>query len=190
MASLVPFLARTGHRICAVLLALLLSVCSITSVHAQEATEFEIKAVYILNFARFIQWPPSAFVSQDTPITIGVVGNSPIYNALEQVIQGETVNGRPLQLKKLQADDAASGCQIVFIDPAAAAKVVQKVGNKPVLTVSEADNFLQSGGMIHFVTVGETIRFEIDAARAEQARLQISSRLLNLSKPANGKEKK
>jgi hypothetical protein len=153
---------------------------------AQESppTEYQLKAAFVLNFAKFVEWPPAAFAKDDSPIVLGILGESPLGSVLEQTIQGKKVNSRELEVTKLPSTAGATNCHILFIgtsDKARLPEILKGLGRASVLTVGEADGFTESGGMINFVRQGNKIRFQINEAAAKSAGLKISSKLLSLA---------
>jgi hypothetical protein len=147
---------------------------------AQEASlEYRVKAAYLFNFTKFVEWPAGA-VPDGKPFTICVAGTNPFADALEETIRGETVAGRSLQSRRAQGDEP---CQVLFVphdvDPV---PILKRTRMQPVLTVGESPDFLQHGGIINFVRDGGKVRFEISQDAAMLAQLRISSRLLRLAR--------
>ena len=155
---------------------------------AQESppTEYQLKAAFLLNFAKFVEWPPEAFAKADSPIVLGILGENPFGNILEQTIQGKKVNSHELKVTKLPSSAGATNCHILFIgasDNARLPEILKGLGKANVLTVGETDGFTDSGGMINFVPKGNKIRFQINEGAARSAGLKISSKLLSLAEP-------
>jgi hypothetical protein len=153
--------------------------------------EYQVKAVFLFNFAKFVDWPGSAFSGPDAPIVIGVVGQSPFGDSLETAIKGETVKGRKLVLRQLSDGSDLTNCHILFISRSERDRIprlLAKLGTAPVLTVADSEGFTDRGGMINFVLQDKNIRFEIDPEAAERAGLKISARLLKLPKPSGGSQ--
>jgi len=170
-------------------LSLLLCLSSgMAVVRAQTAaSEYQVKAAFLYNFIKFIEWPAGTFVADDSPITIGVVGENSIGGDLAATVKGKTVNGRPLVIKSFgSAKDAGlKNCQMVFIAKSERKRIdeiMAALKGTSVLTVSESEGFLDAGGMINFVMEGNRVRFEINDAAVKQSGLLISSKLLSLSK--------
>jgi hypothetical protein len=154
---------------------------------AQEAapSEYQVKAAFLYNFAKFVEWPSEAFASDSAPFVIGVLGQSPFGNDLESTIKGKQVKGRKLEIRMFAsaADPDLKTCHILFIcnSPKQRLEALLKLlKGSTVLTVSETENFTRCGGMINFVMEGNKVRFEINDDAAQNARLTISSKLLNL----------
>ena len=163
------------------LLALMGNV-SITQVPAQ-ADEYQVKAAFVFNFAKFVEWPREAFSDGGT-LVVGVVGDDPFGGALDR-LNGSTANGRRLRIKRLRLGDNLRACNILFVSKSESrnlGKILDSLKGTSVLTIGEMPQFNQSGGMIRFVIQSSKVRFEINAGAASQARLRISSKLLALSK--------
>lgn len=153
------------------------------SIHAQTANEYEVKAAFILNFARFVEWPGDAF-GDGGSLVVGIVGDDPFRGALDQ-LSGNTVGGRRLVIKRLRSTDNLRACQILFISPSERnrlSKIMEGVRGASVLTIGEAPQFNSVGGVIRFIVQDNKVRFEINTTAAVQARLRISSKLQALSK--------
>jgi hypothetical protein len=148
------------------------------------ADEYQVKAAYILNFARFVEWPVSA-LPPSSPITVAIVGKDPFDGVLEQVLRGKIINGHPMHLHYARWNEPLTQYQIVFIsasEEAHLAEILRSLGNANLLTVSDVDRFSLRGGMIEFCMVGNRVRFDIDRAPAMNSRLTISSKLLSVAR--------
>jgi hypothetical protein len=152
---------------------------------AQEAGEYEVKAAFIYNFAKFIEWPSNASPSPSEPMVIGILGRDPFGGEIDRAVAGKTVNGRRLVIKRFPALESYEYCHILFVSSSERnnlSRILATVANSGVLTVSETERFAQIGGIINFTTVENRIRFEINQAAAERAGLKISSKLLSLGR--------
>jgi len=153
---------------------------------AQESspTEYQIKAAFLYNFAKFVEWPPQAFADAQSPIVIGVLGKNVFDDNLEKIIHGKTVNNRPFLFKELHTATEATNCHILFIsvsEKEKLPKILESLRGTSVLTVSESDQFIASGGMINFVIEDQKVHFQINDKAAKKAGLKISSKLLSLA---------
>ena len=153
---------------------------------AQESppTEYQLKAAFVYNFAKFVEWPPPAFGDATAPMVIGILGESPIRGDLDRAIRDKTINNRPLVIKEPHSAAEWTNCHILFISTSEKKRLPEILGSlhgASVLTVSETDGFTQTGGMINFVSEGNKIRFQINEAAAKNAGLKISSKLLSLA---------
>lgn len=155
-------------------------------VPAQDAapTEYQIKAAFLYNFAKFVEWPPEAFATPTSPIVIGVLGENVFGNNLQQTLNSKVLNNRPLQFKEFHSVSEATNCQILFISTSEKArfqKIMEGLRGRSVLTVSETPEFIGAGGMINFMLEANKIRFQINDEAAKKAGLKISSKLLSLA---------
>src|ERR1700722_916201 len=144
-------------------------------------TRYQVEAIFLFNFAKYVDWPAAAFPNVTAPITIGVVGTDPFGDNLRNIIQGKTINGRPFVIKHLASDSDLGGCQILFISDSEATRmgeVLDRAGALPILTVGEDEEFAQNNGIINFVLKDGKVRLEIDLTEAKKNKLTISSRLL------------
>jgi hypothetical protein len=150
----------------------------------ESAAESEVKSAYLLNFARFVDWPDSAFKSDASEIRIGIVGPAPLDPRVEFGMEERVIRGRPIRVIRLEGPDAVTSCHIVFVPGAAVLPegILAATAGKPVLTVGESDSFAARGGVIQLYVEGEVVHFEINRAAAERNGLKISSRLLSLAR--------
>lgn len=146
--------------------------------------EYQIKAVFLFNFTQFVEWPVTAFPEQNAPFVIGIVGPDPFGDYLDETVRGENLQGHPLVVKRFPSHDEVETCHILFIhesDKASIKRILEKVKDKPVLTVSDVTNFAKQGGMIRFVTENNKTRIQINLEAAKRAEVTISSKLLKLA---------
>lgn len=167
-------------------LILILSFMSVSMTHQQPdiAPEYQVKAVFLYNFTQFVEWPPSAFASADSPLVIGILGKDPFGKFIDETIQGESFNGHPLLVKRLSSVDETQSCHIVFINQPDKVKLKETIdilNGKSILTVSDANNFAKLGGMVRFVTENRKTRLRINLEATRNANLTISSKLLRLA---------
>jgi hypothetical protein len=149
----------------------------------QQTIEKDVKAAYLYNFAKFVEWPEPANTSNRFQIC--VVGDPAFATALDGIINGETTGGRPFVRVEPASPGAARDCQILFIGGQArdqGTPLIDAVRRLPVLTVGEAPGFLEQGGTIRFVTEAGRVRFDISPAAADRAGLKISSKLLRVAR--------
>lgn len=154
--------------------------------HAQNSPprEYQLKAAFLFNFAKFIDWPPETFADEKSPFLIGVLGDNPFGNDLQQTVAGKKINERPIAVQLCHAVAEATNCQILFIcnsEKKHFAEIIQSLHGAAILTVSETDQLKDSGVMINFVQESGKIRFQIKDAAARAARLKISAKLLSLA---------
>ena len=157
--------------------------------------EYQEKAAFLAAFPNFIDWPETAFVSEQAPLRICVFGDYSFGTALAQQTRGMNVHGRRVEIRWARTDKDLRGCQILFISRSAAsgyARVFKAVQGNGVLTVGETPDFLASGGAVDFLFDGGNLRFAVNLDAAEEAHLRISSRMLALAEhgyePSRGAE--
>lgn len=156
------------------------------SAQKQGAREYQIKAVFLFNFAQFVEWPVESF-KESNNIIIGVLGNDPFGNYLEETVRGEQVNGHPLVVHRFKQIEDVKACHILFMNvPDNLVKsTVANLKSRSILTVSDAAGFTQHGGMIRFFTEDNKTRIRINLTAAKSADLTISSKLLRLAEIVN-----
>jgi hypothetical protein len=148
------------------------------------AGEYEVKAAYLLNFARFVEWRPEV-LAPGAPLQIGIVGTHAFGRALEHVLRGKSANGHPILLRQLQWQDQLATCHILFISASEESHlpaILVGLGRKNVLTVSDIDRFSLRGGMVEFRMVGNRVRFDINREPAKAGHITISSKLLSVAR--------
>jgi hypothetical protein len=170
---------------------LVLLVAGAGLLRADTSPEYKLKAAYLFNFTKFVDWPTNAFADAKAVMVIGVLGEDPFGNSLEEIVQNRTINGRSLAIQRVRRVEELKNCQLLFISRSEQShlkSILAGLDGRPVLTVSDADDFLDNGGTISLVLDGRNIRFEINAGTAERAGLKIDAQLLSLAKtvrPAN-----
>jgi YfiR/HmsC-like len=150
-----------------------------------DLTEYQVKAAFLFNFVKFVEWPAASFSRADEPLVIGVVGEDPFGDDLDRILRNKSINNRPLKLKRCQNGQNPTGCHLVFISQSEKARmpeIVRSLKGSSVLLVSELEGFLELGGMIRFYLDSNNVRFEINPRSAERAGLKISSKLLGVAK--------
>jgi hypothetical protein len=168
-----------------VLFAAFVVASSTTNAYAQPQTrEYEVKAAFLYNFAKFVEWPAEVFQETGAVIIIGVLGEDPFGTSLE-TIEGKTIEGRKVVTKRFRSARDAQVSHILFISSSEKdrlAEVVKSLKGIRVLTVGETERFVEVGGIINLYIESNKVRFEINVDSAERAGLKISSRLLGLAK--------
>jgi len=158
---------------------------------APDSSEYLIKAGFIYNFAKFVEWPSAAFAQPDSPIVIGVLGTDPFGSVLDRLVQDKKIGQRGFVVKRykwgkdLKDLKDLRDCKILFVsasEKAHADEIIQLVKWLPILTVGETPGFAEHGGVIRFTVEDNRVRFEVNVDAAHQADLNISSRLLTLAK--------
>ncbi len=165
----------------AVVLGLLL-ICF--TLWGQVSREYDVKAVFLLNFFQFVQWPAEAFPEPDTPFVIGILGTDPFRRTLDKVVSGETVQNRKVVVRRYDRVEQARICHILFISTSEVRRVshlLAELKGQPILTVSELEDFAHRGGMVRFYVQDAKVRLQINNEAARAAGLVISSKLLRLA---------
>jgi len=158
----------------------------------QSPTEYQVKAAYLFNFLKFVEWPEDPAADPHGKWVIGFVGDSPIADELARLIDGKNVLGRELLVKKFQAADNPRGCNILFISDSEKKRlpsILTALQGSSVLTVADMDNFIGAGGMIQFVVEDARVRVAIDVGATSRAHLKVSSKLLSLARVVTGTER-
>jgi hypothetical protein len=171
-----------------------LGITNLPRAQAQEASlpEYQAKALFLYNFAKFVEWPASKFSSTNAPLVIGVFGQNPFDDHLENAVRGKQINGRTILVRQVADAPEVQQCHILFVGSGERRRlddVFKAAETGSVLTVGETVGFLESGGMINFYlesggAAGKRVRFEIDDRVARRANLRMSSKLLNLGRRA------
>jgi hypothetical protein len=166
--------------------------CGVCPVGRAEGSlpEYQVKALFLLNFAKYVDWPPNAFAGSNTPITIGLYGETKLGEALKNVVANKSGGGRTIIIRQFESTDDSSQCHILFISDSESTRmrgILDKASALPILTVGEDAAFAQNGGIINFVLKNGNVRLEIDLAAAKKAGLTISSRLLAVADVVKGK---
>lgn len=167
-----------------ILFCFLLKVESNCHAGPYSSGEYALKAAFLYNFAKFIDWPTETFSKDQTTFTICVMGEDPFGSALDP-IRGKSLKGRKLVIKHVEKLEDAQNCQILFISRSEKenlAEILAKLSGSGVLTVGDMEHFAQHGGIINLITEKRKVRFEINLDAAEHTGLKISSKLLKLAK--------
>jgi YfiR/HmsC-like len=149
--------------------------------------EYRIKAVFLFNFAQFVDWPPEAATSSQAPLIIGVLGDDPFDGYLDETVRGEKLKNRPFVVQRYRRVEDIAGCQVLFISrtiPSQLGHIMAALKGRSILTVGDTEGFAEDGGIIRFVTENNRIKFRINVDAAEAAHLVISSKLLRLAEVA------
>jgi hypothetical protein len=165
-------------------LSLLLSLPSWLYAGAATVDEYQMKALYLFNFAQFVEWPAAAFAGAGEPIGICVMGDNPFGSSLHKAVAGKHAAGRSFRIREIKAVQQSSGCHLLFV-PASEqenqAAILKFARDRNLLTVGETTDFLQSGGIIELRLKAGRLRFAIALEAASSSRLKISSKLLSLA---------
>jgi len=155
---------------------------------SSDSSEYLIKAGFIYNFAKFVEWPTTAFAQPDSPIVIGILGIDPFGPLIDRIVENKKIGARGFVVKRLKWGGDLKDlkeCKILFVGASERAHIdelMQIVKTLPILTVGETPGFAERGGVIRFVLEDDRVRFEINVDAAHEADLTISSRLLTLAR--------
>ncbi len=186
--------ARTRRFLSAIalLLAAYFPVADRATSADRAPTEYQVKAAYLFNFLKFVEWPDDTGAETHGKWVIGFLGDTPIGDELTRIVEGKNVLGRDLQVRKLRASDNLRDCNILFISDSEKRNlppILAGLRGSSVLTVGDMDNFLGEGGMIQFVVEDSRVRLAIDVAATGRARLKVSSKMLALARIVTGAER-
>lgn len=167
-------------------MALLTALLASVLLQAGQAPEYQVKAVFVFNFAQFVDWPPPPDAVPDSaaPLVIGILGEDPFGGFLDATVRGEHLGARPFVLRHYENVEDIEECDILFISRSEAKRmqaILASLKDRPILTVSDADRFAERGGMIRLVTDRHHIRLQINLEAAQGAHLTISSKLLRVA---------
>jgi hypothetical protein len=178
--------ARTSLRRLALPLALFLAGASVRA--DSNLTENDVKAAYLCNFVKFVQWDPNSPQMHGDQIAICILGDDPFGEQLQHLLAGQTIQGKPIKLLHIASAAEADSCSEVFINvpDRQIASTLASLSHPHVLTVGNDPDFVDQGGMVAFRRVGDRVRFDINLRAAEEAHLKISSDLLRLAKRVRG----
>jgi hypothetical protein len=170
--------------------AVVIALALVAGLRAQPpATEYQVKAAYLLNFGKFVTWPANPpSTTPDFPIC--VFGEDPFGSLLDATVRGEKIDGKPVVAQRIKAGENAAGCKVLFVgrsEEAHRKRLLAGLKKSGVLTVSDIPGFLDHGGMIQFVTTGSRVRFEVNLNAAQEGGIALSSELLKVATAVRGK---
>lgn len=163
---------------------LLLIGLGLVSAQAEIAKEYQVKAAFLYNFTKFVQWPPERFADERSPLVIGLFGPSPFNGELQRVVEGRQAGGRGLVVREVATAEQIREAHVVFVPQGEEARFTKLIAGQPlpgVLTVGESEAFAAWGGVIAFTLEAGKIRFVINLDPAERAGLKLSVQLLRLA---------
>ena len=152
---------------------------------SEDSLEYDVKAGFLFNFTKFIQWPDDSFAEKSSPLVIGILGADPFGEKFDQALEKEKSGGRRLVVKRYKSVQDIETCHILFISAAERAhlpKVHEKLKDTSTVVTGETDDFNREGGVIRFFLEKGRVRFEINVSAARRKKLEISSQLLNLAR--------
>jgi hypothetical protein len=140
--------------------------------------EYQVKAAFVFNFARFVTWPAGTFASPEAPLEIGLLGRDAFTTSIQKTLDGKTVEGRPLLVKQLNNADTPVQILVVSAGEKRVSSVLKTLAGKPTLTVGESRSFLKQGGMIRLGLEDDKVRFSINQPAVDASGLVVSSQML------------
>jgi hypothetical protein len=181
---------RAAHcqvQLCAMALALLIAVADVIPILAQvnPSVEYQVKAAFLYNFVKFVEWPPDTFQSEKSPITLCVFRYDPFGNALGEVIAGQTLNNRRLLVQRINTLPDLKACQLIFVsdrEDKHLPEILNSLEGASVLVVGESENFAEHHGGIQFFLENKQLHFAINVDAIQRARLKVSSKLLAIAR--------
>jgi len=165
-------------------LALFLTIRLTAGGQVRPPDEYQVKAAFLYNFAKFVEWPAEAFQNPGESLVVCVLGEDPFGRTLEDVVSGKRVDGRALAVRRVSDPRQTQGCRILFVSSSERKRVLSVLAAMDesfVLTVGESDSAVAEGMIVNFALEGGKVRFAINPAAAERKRLRVSSRLLSLA---------
>lgn len=161
----------------------------VSATDAERSLEYPVKAAFLVNFAKFTEWPAESQQAQAPVVTICVLGRDPFGDVLEKTAAGRSVGGRPIAIQRHRSLDAVGACHVLFIassETQRLAQIIERLAAEPVLTVSEDDGFARRGGVIGLVVESNLARFEVNLRAAQRTGLLLSSKLLGVARVVEG----
>lgn len=149
------------------------------------AVETRIKAAFIHHFCNYINWPEEAFEQPDSPLVLGVVGSGAMADALREVVDKRRAHGRPMTVRRLDANDSLEGVHLLFIAEAVRNGIRERLAaaaDRSVLVITEGTDGLESGSAINFIVEDDRVRFDIAPAITARANLDVSAQLLTVAR--------
>jgi hypothetical protein len=183
--ALAPWPARQLFRLAGLILVLRLLCLPDFAAGQELVTEnpYKVEAAFLRNFARYVTWPASAFAGPGSPWRVGILGRDPFGDILENTFKGRVEQGRPFAIYRGDDPEDLPECNIVFVayrDPARRRSAIAQFRGKPVLTVSDAPNFLQEGGIIR-LEVRDRVKMSINLDGVRSSSLTIQTKMLEVS---------
>ncbi len=177
------FRTRIAKILCALLVLFLLGGMR-SSNSVDPTTEYQLKAVFLFNFAQFVIWPDKSFENEKDPFVIGILGENPYGSFLDETIRGESVNGHRIVVRRYSNIQDIKTCHILYINlknQDELEEVIAKVKNRNILTVGDSDKLTQLGGIISFFITNNKVGIKINLESVNATELSISSKLLRLA---------
>jgi ATP adenylyltransferase/5',5'''-P-1,P-4-tetraphosphate phosphorylase II len=160
--------------------------CNVLPVKGQQkpSLEYQVKAAFLFNFTKFVNWPSVVFKSADDPFVIGIVGDDPFGPYLDELVKGERLGTHKIVIQRYNNTSDVVNCHMLFINtnPLAQQEILGLTDNQNILTVSNTDNTVSRNGSICFFKQDNKIKIKINLAATKKSKLKISSKLLSVAK--------
>ena len=148
----------------------------------QQSLEYEVKAAYLLNFLGYTEWPTTVMSADGAPMRVCIAGRDPFGRAIDRVVQGQQISGRPVAVERLAPDQQAEHCELLFVPASVAPGPWLTRAGPHTLTVGESGDFIDRGGMIELAVDAGRVRFDVNIGAAAARKIRLSSRLLRLAR--------
>jgi hypothetical protein len=149
--------------------------------HYTTTDEYKLKAAYLFNFAKYVEWPGARLPAPDSPIVIGVLGSDPFGDRLDRTVKGRVIGKHPVLVRRARRLEELSGCHMLFVcrsERAREKQIVEWLHETPILTVSEGEDFVRAGGMIWLGRSGDAVEFDVNLDSVRAAGLTMGARML------------
>lgn len=185
LVRLVPANSRRSCPLLVMAICVTATCFLFPSAQANLPNEYQVKAAFLYNFAKFVEWPPEAFQSEKAPVTFCVFGHDPFGSALDEVIRGKTINSRELLVRRTNELPDLKACHLVFVsgrENQRQSEIINSLKGSSALVVGESEDFAERGGGIQFFLEENKIRFSVNVDAVQRAGLKVSSKLLSLAR--------
>jgi hypothetical protein len=152
---------------------------------AQEVSDQAVKAAYLYNFAKFVEWPAGAFAGPTSPIRLCLLNGDPLESDLRKTVEGKSIANHPVAVVLVQSNEAYRDCHVLFLGSASdrqSKQILEFLNGACILTVGDSEEFAKDGGIIRFLRNKDRVEFEVNHKAAQHAQLSVSSRLLRVAK--------
>jgi hypothetical protein len=176
---------RSSGRLSAVFVALAMATYSAAvASEPGQVKEYQLKAAFLYNFGKFIDWPPDAFSESGDRFNLCVFGNE-AFELTRETLGGKSIRGHTVEIRKVESLSRELHCHLLFVSgrdqPLPDPSVLAELRATGTLTVGESGRFLVQGGVINLTRVDNRVRFEIDRGSGEKAGFRFSAQLLKLA---------
>lgn len=185
--------AHCRVQFCATACAVLLSLAAVTPSwpQARPSVEYQVKAAFLFNFAKFVEWPTDTFQSDKSPITLCVFRYDPFGSALDDIIREKTISNREVIARRIDELPDLKSCQLVFVggrEDKFLSEILKSLNGASALVVGESQDFAERGGGVQFFLEDNKLRFAVNVDAVQRARLTVSSKLLALARIARDQD--